>query len=697
MADPTTEKLQSMNIQEFEGSEFDPLSSVKSMETDHQNGLDLMDCGMNGQTDKQVSFDQGLPDPGFMPESEGQFMNQGQGQARNLYSRNMSDGEILGYQNEYGESSITGQHEYYGDEENNLVDFGDGANAEIGGQGHFQQTSQNVPQIDVDDQSSSNYNDEYIENDYVPSDEYSDNVGGQGDTAEETFDSAGAYGSDEPVPENWHPDMSPDRRRRSRSPDRSVSPRVDSDNKIQLMSPERRRRSVSPERSVSPPRIEPDNQGDQDTDLISSPSEYSQADQAEGYQIEDLRSQSSQPGWSETESLDSRSETEGGTPRRSKMPKPKMKRPLELPPWNDNVVIPPLPRAKPTMIGKQADIPPPSPQKLRPKTAPARTSHRDASSDSGVEDDKAGKSPVKSSGIPRKYGVDSNNMQYKPGGGNVQVFSQKVVNTKEIKPRTDTTRPRSAMSPRPTRKESPLSPKPSPNTKFVQSKIGSLANTKHVPGGGNVKVLDAKVDFTNVSSKVGSKDKIHHKPAGGDKKIESQKLAWKTESRVGSMKNASHSPGGGNVKILDQKVEVKAQAKVGSTANLKHKPGGGDKKIETQKLEFKESAKPKVGSMDKVKHKPGGGDVRILDEKVDFTEKAKPKVGSMDKVKHTPGGGDKKIETQKLKFKESARARTDTGANSGEKQRSRSSTHSRSESVTSSQDGSQSAGIDDSQ
>jgi len=34
-----------------------------------------------------------------------------------------------------------------------------------------------------------------------------------------------------------------------------------------------------------------------------------------------------------------------------------------------------------------------------------------------------------------------------------------------------------------------------------------------------IKVLNAKVDFSNVGSKVGSKDKIDHKPKGGDKKV----------------------------------------------------------------------------------------------------------------------------------------------------------------------------------
>ena len=54
--------------------------------------------------------------------------------------------------------------------------------------------------------------------------------------------------------------------------------------------------------------------------------------------------------------------------------------------------------------------------------------------------------PVLQSGLKR-FGVDTNNTSYKPGGGNVQVFSQKLT-TKEVKPRTDTTRPKSAATPR---------------------------------------------------------------------------------------------------------------------------------------------------------------------------------------------------------------------------------------------------------
>ena len=36
---------------------------------------------------------------------------------------------------------------------------------------------------------------------------------------------------------------------------------------------------------------------------------------------------------------------------------------------------------------------------------------------------------------------------------------------------------------------------------------------------------------------------------GGDKKIASQKLEWKGQSKVGSIDNIKHRPGGGNIKV----------------------------------------------------------------------------------------------------------------------------------------------------
>ncbi|XP_026805832.1 microtubule-associated protein tau isoform X3 [Rhopalosiphum maidis] len=172
---------------------------------------------------------------------------------------------------------------------------------------------------------------------------------------------------------------------------------------------------------------------------------------------------------------------------------------------------------------------------------------------------------------------------------------------------------------------------PSPNLKVVRSKVGSLQNTSHKPGGGQVK-------------------------------IENRKLEWKAGTRV-EAKNDAYVPGGGDKKIQSVKLQWNAKPKVGSLDNKTHKPGGGDKKIETVKLDFKDKAKPKIGSKDNIKHTPGGGAVKsqstqllekeshdIEDQKLDI--KAQSKVGSLDNVKHRPGGGEVKIFDDKSYIKQ---------------------------------------------
>ncbi|KAF4529913.1 hypothetical protein B566_EDAN018195 [Ephemera danica] len=122
----------------------------------------------------------------------------------------------------------------------------------------------------------------------------------------------------------------------------------------------------------------------------------------------------------------------------------------------------------------------------------------------------------------------------------------------------------------------------SPNLKTVRSKIGSLDNATHKPGGGQVRIESRKVDFSKAGSRIAAKND-QYQPGGGDKKIESKKLQWNAKSKIGSLENTTH------------------------------KPGGGDKKIESQKLEFKDKAKSKVGSKDNIKHSPGGGNVKSGD------------------------------------------------------------------------------------
>ncbi|XP_065218996.1 MATH and LRR domain-containing protein PFE0570w isoform X2 [Planococcus citri] len=185
---------------------------------------------------------------------------------------------------------------------------------------------------------------------------------------------------------------------------------------------------------------------------------------------------------------------------------------------------------------------------------------------------------------------------------------------------------------------------PSPNLKVVRSKIGSLENYTHKPGGGRVK-------------------------------IENRKLEWKVQPRI-EAKNDKYVPTGGDKKITQVKLQWSAKSKIGSLENATHKPGGGDKKIESVKLDFKDKAKPKVGSKDNIKHVPGGGTVKkttdvvdaksttsnIEDQKLDI--KAQSKVGSLDNVKHRPGGGDKKIFDDKEYLKQTGLTNESSKANS---------------------------------
>lgn len=46
---------------------------------------------------------------------------------------------------------------------------------------------------------------------------------------------------------------------------------------------------------------------------------------------------------------------------------------------------------------------------------------------------------------------------------------------------------------------------------------------------------------------------ISFSAGGGKVKVETQKLNWNTGSRIGSLQNMKHKPGGGQVKIFDEK------------------------------------------------------------------------------------------------------------------------------------------------
>ena len=91
-------------------------------------------------------------------------------------------------------------------------------------------------------------------------------------------------------------------------------------------------------------------------------------------------------------------------------------------------------------------------------------------------------------------------------------------------------------------------------------------NEKYSPGGGDVKVGEISLELNflmslyqienrklnwNAESRIRSLDNHHHVPGGGDKKIENRKLDWSVESKIGSTKNLKHKAGGGKVQVLN--------------------------------------------------------------------------------------------------------------------------------------------------
>ena len=62
---------------------------------------------------------------------------------------------------------------------------------------------------------------------------------------------------------------------------------------------------------------------------------------------------------------------------------------------------------------------------------------------------------------------------------------------------------------------------PSPNLKAARSKIGSLDNATHKPGGGNVKIESRKIQI-EAKPRIGARNELYT-PAGGDKKVKRNK------------------------------------------------------------------------------------------------------------------------------------------------------------------------------
>uniref|UniRef100_UPI003AAC47E5 microtubule-associated protein 2 n=1 Tax=Centroberyx gerrardi TaxID=166262 RepID=UPI003AAC47E5 len=102
-------------------------------------------------------------------------------------------------------------------------------------------------------------------------------------------------------------------------------------------------------------------------------------------------------------------------------------------------------------------------------------------------------------------------------------------------------------SPATTPKQLRIVNQPLPDFKNVKSKIGSTDNIKYQPKGGQIQILNKKLDFSHIQSKCGSKDNLKHSPRGGNVLIPSVRLDYShVQSRCGSLDRRGYSAGGGN-------------------------------------------------------------------------------------------------------------------------------------------------------
>lgn len=152
---------------------------------------------------------------------------------------------------------------------------------------------------------------------------------------------------------------------------------------------------------------------------------------------------------------------------------------------------------------------------------------------------------------------------------------------------------------------------------------GGFLTSVHYEPGGKVILKRTKYD---VRSLVGSLDNIHHEPHGGNVTIPSNSTNWDKKSKVGSLDNITHLPKSSNVQIFKEKLEWKKESKLGSLDNADHSPRRRRFKVPNFHKKWNETATPKVGSLTNASHTPKGGNVQIIDKKVKWT--AKPKVQS---------------------------------------------------------------------
>ncbi|KAI3379646.1 hypothetical protein SNEBB_009967 [Seison nebaliae] len=118
---------------------------------------------------------------------------------------------------------------------------------------------------------------------------------------------------------------------------------------------------------------------------------------------------------------------------------------------------------------------------------------------------------------------------------------------------------------------------------------------RHVPKGGNVQIFNApKYDYKQVKAKCGSLENSTYQAKGGNVQILNDKLQWKANSKIQSLANKTHTPKGGNIRIMNEKLAWKTESKINSLANIKHQQQGGNIRIHNEKLKFRTAAAPRI-------------------------------------------------------------------------------------------------------
>ena len=304
----------------------------------------------------QLAFDQGelIEDQQVQDQAVGQGKESGTG-----VRRKMSERELLGYQNDYGGTfQSSAQMEYIvdsdeDDDRGNFVELGNRSPQEnfptaASDRDYYVSTGQPLLDtgIDIDGEPNMLSSDNPLSSPESSSQLISEDILGSPDPS-----AGGVQSMDYIDPENWAPHMDALRSRRSRSPERSLSPpgRDDVAPNSEFVSDIDRGYTDDSQEAASL------------TQSKSSKSESSPDERISDRDIKLIKKEAKHKM--------------GHIPRPLGSPKvSRAKKPLELPPWNDNVVIPPPPRMKPTLIGKQSDQLPPSP--VRPKTAPSSLQYR---------------------------------------------------------------------------------------------------------------------------------------------------------------------------------------------------------------------------------------------------------------------------------------------------------------------------------